>query len=176
MRNELDHLPQTKQQELAHVVRVLFEAFEAAQARRNQKWNKQARILKLMLYGSYARGGWVEDPVSGYTSDYDILIVVNDEHLVDFEYWSAAEDRLMRDMTIAGTLSAPVNFIVHSLSDVNRQLERGGLSSSISCAMASRSMRRRASASPSRATCQRMKRAPKRRRISRDGSTAPAAF
>ena len=125
MRNELDHLPQTKQQELAHVVRVLFEAFEAAQTRRNQKWNKQARILKLVLYGSYARGGWVDDPVSGYTSDYDILIVVNDEHLVDFEYWSAAEDRLMRDMTITGTLSAPVNFIVHSLSDVNRQLEKG---------------------------------------------------
>lgn len=125
MRNDLDHLPQTKQQELAHVVRVLFEAFEAAQTRRNQKWNKQARILKLVLYGSYARGGWVDDPVSGYTSDYDILIVVNDEHLVDFEYWSAAEDRLMRDMTIAGALSAPVNFIVHSLSDVNRQLEKG---------------------------------------------------
>lgn len=125
MRNDLDHLPQTKQQELAHVVRVLFEAFEAAQTRRNQKWNKQARILKLVLYGSYARGGWVDDPVSGYTSDYDILIVVNDEHLVDFEYWSAAEDRLMRDMTITGTLSAPVNFIVHSLSDVNRQLEKG---------------------------------------------------
>jgi predicted nucleotidyltransferase len=125
MRNDLDHLPQTKQQELAHVVRVLFEAFEAAQTRRNQKWNKQARILKLVLYGSYARGGWVDDPISGYTSDYDILIVVNDEHLVDFEYWSAAEDRLMRDMTITGTLSAPVNFIVHSLSDVNRQLEKG---------------------------------------------------
>ena len=107
MRNELDHLPQTKQQELAHVVRVLFEAFEAAQTRRSQKWNKQARILKLVLYGSYARGGWVDDAVSGYTSDYDILIVVNDEHLVDFEYWSAAEDLLMRDMTIAGTLSAP---------------------------------------------------------------------
>ncbi|MEO8376012.1 MAG: hypothetical protein ABI471_12350, partial [Sphingomonas bacterium] len=31
----------------------------------------------------------------------------------------------MRDMTINGALSAPVNFIVHSLKDVNKQLEQG---------------------------------------------------
>ena len=52
-------------------------------------------------------------------------MVVNDERLADFELWSAAEDRLMRETTIAKTLSAPVSFIVHSLSDVNAQLERG---------------------------------------------------
>jgi uncharacterized protein len=125
MKTGLDHLPASKQRELEHVVRVLFEEFEAAQARRSSKWNKQARILKLVLYGSYARGGWVDDPVGGYKSDYDILIVVNDDNLVDLEYWSAADDRLMRDMSITGMLSAPVNFIVHSLTDVNRQLEKG---------------------------------------------------
>jgi len=125
MKTGLDHLPASKQRELEHVVRVLFEEFEAAQVRRSSKWNKQARILKLVLYGSYARGGWVDDPVGGYKSDYDILIVVNDDNLVDLEYWSAADDRLMRDMTITGMLSAPVNFIVHSLTDVNRQLEKG---------------------------------------------------
>ncbi|BAI98020.1 nucleotidyltransferase [Sphingobium sp. TA15] len=125
MKTGLDHLPASKRRELEHVVRVLFEEFEAAQARRSSKWNKQARILKLVLYGSYARGGWVDDPVGGYKSDYDILIVVNDDNLVDLDYWSAADDRLMRDMTITKTLSAPVNFIVHSLTDVNRQLEKG---------------------------------------------------
>lgn len=125
MNSDLDHLPPAKQRELAHVVRVLFEEFEAAHALAGQKWKKQGRILKLVLYGSYARGDWVDDPVGGYKSDYDILIVVNDERLTDFDYWSAAEDRLMRDATISETLSAPVNFIVHSLTDVNQQLERG---------------------------------------------------
>ncbi len=125
MRDTLDHLPQAKQRELAHVVRVLFEEFEAATASTTTKWKKQGRILKLVLYGSYARGDWVDDPVGGYTSDYDILVVVNDERLVDFELWSAADDRLMRETTITKTLSAPVSFIVHSLSDVNAQLERG---------------------------------------------------
>lgn len=125
MRDQLDHLPQAKQRELAHVVRVLFEEFEAAHRTGTQKWSKQGRILKLVLYGSYARGDWVDDPVGGYTSDYDILVVVNDERLTDFELWSAAEDRLMRETTITKALSAPVSFIVHSLSDVNQQLERG---------------------------------------------------
>ncbi len=126
MRDQLDHLPQSTQRELAHVVRVLFEEFEAATKLGTQKWNKQGRILKLVLYGSYARGDWVSDPVGGYQSDYDILVVVNDERLTDFvDYWSPAEDRLMRDLTINKAISAPVNLIVHSLTEVNAQLERG---------------------------------------------------
>ena len=125
MRDQLGHLPQAKQRELAHVVRVLFEEFEAAIATGTSKWRKQGRILKRVLYGSYARGDWVDDPVGGYHSDYDILIVLNDERLTDFEIWSPAEDRLMRDVTINKTLSAPVSFITHTLTDVNQQLERG---------------------------------------------------
>lgn len=125
MRDTLDHLPQSKQRELAHVVRVLFEEFEAMHARGNQKWAKQGRILKVVLYGSYARGDWVDDPIGGYKSDYDILVVVSDERLTEFEFWSPAEDRLMRDATITNAVTAPVSLIVHCLNDVNAQLERG---------------------------------------------------
>ena len=32
------------------------------------KVKKQGRIFKIVLYGSYARGGWVDDPVGGYKS------------------------------------------------------------------------------------------------------------
>ncbi|MBB4837003.1 putative nucleotidyltransferase/HEPN domain-containing protein [Sphingomonas kyeonggiensis] len=126
MRTDLDHLPQAKQRELAHVVRILFEEFAEITARTTDPRKKAARILKLVLFGSYARGDWVDDPIGGYHSDYDILVVVNDERLTDItEYWGAADDRLMREVTIAQTLSAPVNFIVHTLTDVNKQLERG---------------------------------------------------
>jgi predicted nucleotidyltransferase/HEPN domain-containing protein len=126
MRNDLDHLPQAKQRELALVVRILFEEFAEITARTTDPKRKAARILKLVLFGSYARGDWVDDPVGGYHSDYDILVVVNDERLTDVtEYWGQADDRLMREVTIAQTLSAPVNFIVHTLGDVNKQLERG---------------------------------------------------
>lgn len=125
LRTSLDHLPASRQRELAHVTRVLCEEFEAAHAIGTKDWKKARRIFKIVLYGSFARGDWVDDPVGGYQSDYDILVVVNDERLTEFEYWSAAEDRLMRDTTITKALSAPVNFIVHSLSDVNAQLEKG---------------------------------------------------
>lgn len=125
MKTDLDHLPQSKQRELAHVVRVLFEEFEATTTKSNG-FGKVARIFKIVLYGSYARGDWVDDPIGGYTSDYDILIVVSHDKLIDFtDYWAAAEDRLMRDVTITNALSAPVNFIVHTLKDVNQQLEHG---------------------------------------------------
>ena len=67
MLDTLDHLPQAKQRELAHVVRVLFEEFEAVHAASTTKWKKQGRMLKLVLYGSYARGDWVDDPDGGYT-------------------------------------------------------------------------------------------------------------
>lgn len=126
MKTSLDHLPDGKQRELALVVRILFEEFEAVTARATQQWKKGGRILKVVLYGSYARGDWVDDPVGGYRSDYDILVVVSDERLADVvDFWSVADDRLLRETSIAQSLSAPVNFIVHSLSDVNEQLERG---------------------------------------------------
>ncbi|MDZ4053006.1 MAG: hypothetical protein U1E24_07040, partial [Phenylobacterium sp.] len=51
---------------------------------------------------SYARGDWVDDPVGGYTSDYDLLVVVNHEELTEtLEYWAKAEDHLVRDYNLA---------------------------------------------------------------------------
>lgn len=126
MKTSLDHLPESKRRELAHVVEVLFAEFEDVLKGRNAPHRKQGRILKIVLYGSYARGDWVDDPVGGYKSDYDLLIVVNHEELAHLaEYWGAADDRLLRDYQISGRLSAPVNFIVHALSDVNQQLRHG---------------------------------------------------
>src|SRR3546814_8616505 len=91
------------------------DLFEAAHAMGTSKWKKQARIFKMILYGRYARGGADDDP--GCKSDYDILIVVNDERLTDFECWSAAEDRLTREVEINQSLGAPVSIIVHTLTD-----------------------------------------------------------
>jgi len=126
MRTDIDHLPGQKQQELQAAVRILFEEFAAAIGNTTAPWKKQGRILKVILYGSYARGDWVDDPVGGYKSDYDLLVVVNDDRLTDVvDYWANADDRLMREMTITQTLSAPVSFIVHSLQDVNKQLDQG---------------------------------------------------
>jgi uncharacterized protein len=126
MRTELNHLPDRKKRELEHVVRVLFEEFEDALAGRNAPHRKAGRILKVILFGSYARGDWVEDPVGGYFSDYDLLVVVNHDELADVaDYWTAAEDHLVRDYVVTKRLATQASFIVHSLTDVNRQLKHG---------------------------------------------------
>lgn len=126
MRNDLDHLPDRKRRDLERVVEILFAEFRDATALATQRWKKQGRILKIVLFGSYARGDWVEDPVGGYFSDYDIMVVVSDERLTDtLEYWAKADDHLLRAVTIEKSISAPVNFIVHDLADVNKQLHHG---------------------------------------------------
>jgi predicted nucleotidyltransferase len=128
MRTDLDHLPGNKQRELERVVQVIFEEFEEAIALATRDWKKKGRILKLVLYGSYARGGWVDEPhtAKGYQSDYDLLVIVNDKRLTDrVEYWSKLEDRLTREFSISGALRTPVNFIVHSLQEVNDGLAHG---------------------------------------------------
>jgi predicted nucleotidyltransferase/HEPN domain-containing protein len=126
MKTSLDHLPETKRRELARVVEILFAEFEDAIVLGTQTHKRLGRILKVVLYGSYARGDWVDDPIGGYTSDYDLLVVVNHDKLTDVvEYWGKAEEHLLRELTISHRLSAPVSLIVHSLTDVNDQLHRG---------------------------------------------------
>ncbi|WP_291061029.1 HEPN domain-containing protein [Hyphomonas sp.] len=124
MRSDLDHLPPGKQRELARVTDILFAEFADAMKNASSAKKKDGRILKIVLFGSYARGGWVDEPhtAKGYLSDYDLLIVVNQQSVVDFAtYWYHAEDKLMHD---AG-LKTPVNFIVHTLDEVNNALAMG---------------------------------------------------
>ncbi|EQB11359.1 MULTISPECIES: HEPN domain-containing protein [Sphingobium] len=128
MRTGLDHLPAHKQRELERVVQIIFEEFENALALAKHQWKKRGRIDKIVLYGSYARGGWVDEPhtAKGYQSDFDLLIIVNDKRLTDrVDYWLALEDRLNRELGITKTLRTPVNFIVHTLQEVNDGLAHG---------------------------------------------------
>jgi predicted nucleotidyltransferase/HEPN domain-containing protein len=128
MRTDLDHLPPHKQREFERVVKIIFEEFQDLVALSGTAWKKQGRIDKVILYGSYARGGWVDEPhtAKGYRSDFDILIIVNKDKLTDrVANWLKLEDRLNRELAITETLKTPVNFIVHTLSQVNDALAHG---------------------------------------------------
>lgn len=126
MRTDLDHLPAAKRRELERVTRILFDEFEDAIKTKLSAKRKAGRILKLILFGSYARGGWVEDRANGYLSDYDILVVVNGDDFTDLQsWWGPADDHLVRELTVTHYLATPVNFIVHSLREVNDQLAHG---------------------------------------------------
>lgn len=124
MKASLDHLPSRKQQELARIVEVLHEEFEDALKGGTAEFKKRGRILKIILFGSYARGDWVDElhTTKGYRSDFDLLIVVNNRKLTDFTtYWNKAHDRLLHLREV----KTPVSFIVHSRREVNTALHKG---------------------------------------------------
>lgn len=128
MKTSIDHLPGWKQNELERVLRIIFEEFEDALALGTNDWKKRAKILKVILFGSHARGDWVYEPHTkvGKHSDYDILIIVNDERLTDWEtYWANLSKRLRLEYLVTHKLLAPVQFFVHSLDQVNDMLIHG---------------------------------------------------
>ncbi|WP_313002166.1 HEPN domain-containing protein [Brevundimonas sp.] len=104
---------------------TLLAGFEAAKnggGGGTQEWRRGGMVLKIILFGSYARGDWVDEPQNGYLSDFDLLIVVNNAKMTNIaDYWWNAEDQILRDPAIGRT----VNIIVHDLHEVNDALKRG---------------------------------------------------
>ncbi|WP_122468928.1 HEPN domain-containing protein [Brevundimonas lutea] len=125
MKADLDHLPDKQQDELARIRTILLDEFDAALKRgggATSDWRRNGQVLKIILFGSYSRSDWVDEPENGYLSDFDLLIIVSHPRLTDIaDYWWIAEDRILRDLSIGRT----VNLIVHTLPEVNQGLERG---------------------------------------------------
>ena len=124
MRIDLDYLPVRKQRELKRVVEILHEELQIALGEAESAQKKKGCILKIVLFGSYARNEWVDEPhtTKGYQSDYDLLVVVNYKVIAELnECWYKAEDKLMHDPAI----KTPVSIIVHTLTDVNNKLKQG---------------------------------------------------
>ena len=119
MKDNVDHLPASKQNDVAHIVAVLRDEFEQVTGFAKGK-NKHSRILKIILFGSHATGSWVKDPAHGYVSDYDILVILNRDELVEeYKIWGTAEDR------IALRVRPPLSLLVHNLDEVNQALIQG---------------------------------------------------
>lgn len=156
--DRLDHLPERKRREIQFAAQILFEEFEAAQKGRLSDKYKGGRIIKLVLFGSHARGDWVDDHKTGDHSDYDLLVVVETERFTDpHDFWERAEERLLRELTVTRRLRTQVSFIVHSIHDLNNQLAYGRPFSWISPETGSCSTRSRAFRSPRR-SCYRRRR------------------
>jgi len=119
MKTNLDHLPSANQRELDRVVGILREGFATKIAQATQPHKKNGKVLKVILYGSYARGDWVDDPKGRYFSDYDLLVIVDHPDFTNVvDYWLPAEQKLLE-------MKTPVQFIVHTLDEVNTALRDG---------------------------------------------------
>jgi HEPN domain-containing protein len=102
----IPHLPVVKQRQLCAIVGIIRD---------------MAEVERVILYGSHARGDWVDDPAGGFFSDFDIAVLVASPALAaDESIWADCQD-LARE--VAG--DTPVSLIVHTVEDVREQLARG---------------------------------------------------
>ena len=106
MKTSLDHLPEAKRERLAAIAALLAA---------------EAPAEMVILFGSYARGTWVEDRVTGYRSDFDLLVVVATEQLArKDELWVRLTDRAR---AVSG--GTPVTLIAHDIKELNQEIRNG---------------------------------------------------
>lgn len=119
MKDALDHLPDTHQQAIVDIRRLVLNEVDAFTENKTGK-KALGRVNWVVLFGSYARGDFVEDAANGYVSDVDVLVVVsNDELEQALGLWHAIEDKAERHTR------APLTLIVHKQKDVLSWLQQG---------------------------------------------------
>lgn len=112
MKSDLGHLPATKQADLILIAYTLKEF---------------ADVEMILLYGSFARGNWVDDNYAEkgttyfYKSDYDLLVVLNTNALADNATFTHQIDQKINKLN----LKTPPSIIYHGIDFVNRQLSEG---------------------------------------------------
>ncbi len=122
VKTALDHLPERRRKEVQYVRDVILTELERKIAASRSARAKNYRILKLILYGSFARGTWFDDRKSGRASDYDLLAIVSHKQLTNMAgFWNDIEDWMIDDPGIG----KEVSLIVHTLTEVNKELKDG---------------------------------------------------
>ena len=120
LKTALNHLPEAKQQHIHTVVEITHDEFDRVVNAATKADKANSRIVLIILFGSHATGSWVDDPVNGHISDYDILVVLNEPELADdYKIWHTVEERAT---TKTGS---PVNLVVCTLREINRELQQG---------------------------------------------------
>jgi predicted nucleotidyltransferase/HEPN domain-containing protein len=111
MKKSLTHLPPEKRQELKRLKSIILE--------------KAPQTQFIILFGSHARGDWVDDMYHEdgicytYQSDFDILVITEDKKSPNKEeIWSDIEKAYYKH----NRLGTPVEIIRHYINDVNKKL------------------------------------------------------
>ncbi|MEM6892684.1 MAG: HEPN domain-containing protein [Bacteroidota bacterium] len=109
----MNHLPKSKQDELTLLAEALCD---------------HKLVEMVILFGSYARGNWVEDQyvekgiTYEYRSDFDVLVVLTHE---DFKQKFRIEDKLKAELIATGKVTTPVSLIFHGIKQLNASLTMG---------------------------------------------------
>lgn len=106
MKTSITHLPESKQKEIKQILQIIIE---------------EAKPEKVILFGSHANQDWVDDQYSEdgirftYNSDYDFLIVLDEQHDKEQSIITKIENR-------TDDFRNTVSVIIHPLSYINEGL------------------------------------------------------
>ncbi len=114
MKKSLSHLPKHKRDEIKALTEIITEMIDAE---------------FIILFGSYARGDWVEDVYTAddgvtyeYKSDYDLLVVVKD--LPKYEY-KGYRDRIKKKARRSEACDTRISIIMHSVDEIKEAIKKG---------------------------------------------------
>ena len=114
MKNSLGHLPQHKQDELALIRDIILEQI--------------LDVRTIILFGSYARGNWVEDThiednaTHVYQSDFDILVTTKNKEQAEN---SQLHYQIEQAIRATGKVDTPISIIYHTFSELKEQIAQG---------------------------------------------------
>ncbi|MCG8321735.1 MAG: HEPN domain-containing protein [Cytophagales bacterium] len=109
----MNQIPKPKQDELTKLTELISGFKE---------------VEMVILFGSYARGNWVEDRyiengiTYEYRSDYDLLVVLTHE---DLKQKFRIEDKTKSTLIETGEVTTPVSMIFHGVKHLNQALTIG---------------------------------------------------
>lgn len=109
MKTSLSHLDTGKQEQILHIVEIIKE---------------EANPEKIILFGSHARGNWVDDAYMEdgihytYISDYDFLVVIKKENHKESQIISSIQNKCKR-------YHNDVMPIIHDIDYINQGLRIG---------------------------------------------------
>ncbi|TCM26155.1 MULTISPECIES: HEPN domain-containing protein [unclassified Novosphingobium] len=128
MKFGIEHVPVTERPELERILGMILEEFEDVLSLAQREWKSKGQITKIVLYGSHARGDWVDEHHTrvGKHSDWDLIVIVNDERLTDrVKYWKNVTDRLFMEYRYTHRLRSPAHYFVYTMDQINGSLESG---------------------------------------------------
>ena len=111
MKSSISHLQEQKQQEILAIAETL---------------HSMVKPEMIILFGSYARGNWVDDSYTEnqitytYKSDFDFLVVVDDERKANIK-----EKKIREKLRKQLHPDIPIQVIVHGIDYLNKELEDG---------------------------------------------------
>lgn len=113
MNTTLVNIPKDKKDELLKLSEVV---------------SKIDKVEMVILFGSYAKGSWVEDSyiendtIYEYRSDFDVLIVLKHE---DFKLKLKVEEQVKSKLIDTGEVATPISMIFHGIKHLNQALSIG---------------------------------------------------